>query len=234
MLYFRSPAVGNDLSASLDPQEAMLGHMAMPAFAASGLAASSVIDTARGPVLARDIRVGDRVLTRDNGLQPLRWVGSSSVSYGEPDAPQAEQEAIRRPVRIRAGAFGSNPDAGNLVLAPGHRVLLRSPLNELLFAADETMAEAGDLTHLDGVDMVPRAIGRWTHLLFDRHELIRANGLWVESFAPELWSLRVAFPAEWEAITEALPRLRYDSAEASYVEARITLDEREARLIDRI
>lgn len=238
MLHFRSPAVENDLPPSLDLRpgaDAGLGPVATPDFAVSGFALSSVIETARGPVLARDLRLGDKLITRDKGLQSLRWIGDSTVMYGDPDASGAPDGPVARgPVRIRAGSHGTSPDAGNLVLAPGQRVLVRNPLNELLFATDEVMASVGDLTHLDGIDFVPRQVGRWRHLLLDSHELLRVNGVWMESFAPDMWSIRVAYPEEWHEITEAMPRLKYENTSANYVEARLSLDDREARLIDAI
>jgi len=235
MLHFRSPAVENELPPALDLRSgslAGLGPVAMPEFAVSGLAAASVVDTARGPVLARDIRVGDRLVTRDNGLQTVRWTGTSTVMYGDETQPPADGQLPTGPVRIRAGVLGTDPQAGNLVLAPGHRVLVRHALNELLFAVDEAMVAVGDLTYIDGVDFVPRSVGRWTHFLLDQHEMVRANGLWVETFAPDMWSIRVAYPDQWTEITEAMPRLRYDNSTASYVEARITLDGREVQLLE--
>ena len=204
-----------------------------PEFAASGFAPSSVVETARGPILARDLRLGDKLVTRDKGLQPLRWIGESTVLYGDATGEDlSEDEARRGPVRIRAGSQGSNPDAGNLVVAPGQRLLARNSLNELLFATDEVMVAAGDMTHLDGIDTVPRDVGRWMHLLLDSHELLRVNGIWMESFAPDMWSVRVAYPEQWHDITEAMPRLKYENTAANYVEARLSLDAREARLID--
>lgn len=232
MLHFRSPAVENDLPPALDSQTG-LGPVSTPEFAVSGIAPSSVVETARGPVLARDLRLGDKLITRDKGFQPLRWVGESTVIYGDPEAKAPEKDAVRHgPVRIRAGSQGSNPDAGNLVVAPGQRLLTRNRLNELLFATDEVMVGAGDLTHLDGIDTVPRDVGRWVHLLLDSHELLRVNGIWMESFAPDMWAIRVAYPDEWHDITEAMPRLKYENTAANFVEARLSLDAREARLID--
>ena len=38
------------------------------------------IMTNRGVVRAIDLKVGDRVITRDNGLQTVRWVGHKSIS----------------------------------------------------------------------------------------------------------------------------------------------------------
>ncbi len=232
MLHFRSPAVENDLPPALDSRTG-LGPVATPEFAVSGFAPASVVETARGPVLARDLRLGDKMVTRDKGLQPVRWIGEFTVMYGDPAASDpAESQPRHGPVRIRAGSQGTNPDAGNLVVAPGQRLLVRNPLNELLFATDEVMVAAGDMTHLDGIDAVPREMGRWVHLLLDSHELLRVNGIWMESFAPDMWSVRVAYPDEWHAITEAMPRLKYQNTAANYVEARLSLDAREARLID--
>lgn len=236
MLHFRSPAVENDLPPALDLRSgslSALGPVAMPEFATSGIAQGSLVETARGPVLARDLRLGDRLLTRDHGLQPVRWIGTSTVMYD--DEPPAEAGTLRLgPVRIRAGALGSNPDAGNLILAPGQRLLARSPLNELLFGASEVLAAAGHVTHLDGVDVAPRSVGRWTHILLDHHDLVRVNGLWMESFSPDMWSIRVAYPEQWHDITEAMPRLRYDNTAANYIEPRLPIDAREARLLDMI
>lgn len=236
MLHFRSPAVENDLPPALDMRAgelSSLGPVSVPEFASSGVAQGSVIATARGPVLARDLRLGDRVVTRDHGLQPVRWVGTSSVIYDEVQ-PDAADERRVGPVRIRAGALGTNPDAGNLILSPGQMILVRSPLNMLLFATEEVLASAGDLTHLDGVDIAPRSMARWTHVLLDEHEMIQVNGVWMESFAPDMWSIRTAYPEEWHDITDAMPRLRYENTAAHYMATRPTLDAREASLLERI
>lgn len=236
MLHFRSPAVENDLPPALDMRAgelSSLGPVSIPEFATSGLAQGSVITTARGPVLARDLRVSDSVITRDHGLQPVRWVGTSSVIYDEMQ-PDADDQQRFGPVRIRAGALGTNPDAGNLVVSPGQLMLVRSPLNMLLFATEEVLASAGDLTHLEGVDTAPRSVARWTHVLLDQHEMIQVNGIWVESFAPDMWSIRVAYPEEWHDITDAMPRLRYENTAARYLSTRPTVDAREASLLDQI
>lgn len=237
MLHFLSSAAENELSAAFDVRAgsvASLGTVALPEFSVSGIAQGSVLETARGLVLARDLRPGDRVVTRDNGLQPVRWVGTTTVMYDEPYRTDRDRPRRIGPARIRAGALGSNADAGNLILAPGQRLLARNAINECLFGATEVMAPAGTLTHLDGVDIQPRSVGRWSHILFDAHEMIRVNGLWMESFAPDMWAIRVAYPEHWRDITEALPRLRYDYTAANYIERRVSLDAREARLLDTI
>lgn len=231
MLYFRSPAADSDTDLGLGLPEARDGRSTSPlsTFSTTGFAPSVVIDTARGSVLARDLEPGDKIITRDHGLVPVRWVGESMEVY---DGDAAEDGSPRGPVRVKAGALGTDPDAGNVVLNAGHRVLVRNPLNELYFGTDEVIAAIGDLTHLDGVDVVPRSVMRFRHVLLDTHELVRANGIWVESFAPDMWAMRIGFPEQWADITECLPRLRYETGEANYITPRMTLDAREARMMD--
>jgi len=35
--------------------------------------------TKRGKQLIENLRVGDMIVTRDNGLQPLKWIGPKTV-----------------------------------------------------------------------------------------------------------------------------------------------------------
>ncbi|MGH1368914.1 MAG: Hint domain-containing protein [Maritimibacter sp.] len=231
MLHFRSPAVERDLDPGLlRDLEGGSGQNPLSVFSTSGLAPSALVETVNGPVLARDLKPGDRVLTRDNGVQSVRWAGESMSMFD----PDAEQASAKGPVRIRAGALGTNKEAGNLVLAPGQQVLVRGIMNELLFGTDEVMASVGDLAHLDGVDFVPRSVVRWQHVLLDTHELLNVNGVWMESFSPEMWSIRVAFPEQWEEITTAVPRLRYENGSAAYISPRLSLNGREAILLNEI
>jgi hypothetical protein len=230
MLHFRSPAVDRDLDPGLPFDKR--GNSPLTTFSTSGFAPSAVIETVKGPVLSRDLKPGDEVITRDSGSVPVRWVGESMSVYDNEN--ENALDSARGPVRIKAGTCGTDPEAGNLVLNAGHRVLVRNPVNELYFGTDEVMAEVGDLTHLDGIDFVPRSVMRFKHVLLDTHELVRANGVWMESFSPEMWSIRVGFPDQWAEITECVPRLRYDNGDANYISPRMSLESREARLLDLI
>lgn len=232
MLHFRSPAVDRDLDPGHGLDHGEKGTSPLTTFSLSGLAPSAIVDTAKGPVLAKDLKEGDQVVTRDNGHSTVRWVGESMTVYDNSD-PNAPEE-LRGPVRVKAGACGTDPEAGNLVLNAGHRLLVRNPRNELYFGTDEVIASVGDLAHLKGIDFVPRAVMRFKHVLLDAHELIRANGIWLESFAPEMWSIRVGFPTEWEEITECVPRLRFENGEANYIAPRMSLIASEAALLDYI
>ncbi|MEJ1996751.1 MAG: Hint domain-containing protein [Maritimibacter sp.] len=235
MLHFRSPDFDTRLprlfSRATDPQNAN-GYDG-PGFAASGVAPSSLVACERGEVLARDLKPGDRLLTFDHGFQPLRWVGANTVVYRE-DTDILPIDADHGPVRLRAGKYGSDKDDGNLVMAPGQRVLIAGDLNETLFGAPEVLAAAGDLTHLKHIDMLDRPTGRRVHILLDAQELIRVNNVWLESLVPDMWSIAVGYPDLADEMVDALPRLRYDSYEACYVSSRPGLEAREAALVEEI
>lgn len=230
MLHFRSPAVDRDLDPGHGLHTDGRGTSPLSTFSTSGFAPSAVLETVDGPVLARDLKAGDQLLTRDGGPAVVRWVGESMTMYD--NANENAPLSARGPVRIKAGILDTDPEAGNLVLNAGHKLLVRNPLNELYFGTDEVIAEVGDLTHLDGVDFVPRSVMRFKHVLLDTHELVRANGIWMESFSPEMWAIRVAFPEKYEEITDAVPRLKFENGEANYICPRMALNNREARLLD--
>ena len=133
--------------------------------------AGTLIATPAGERAVETLRAGDLVLTRDDGAQPLRWIGSRTIAATGDFAP----------VHINAGALG---DHRALSVSPQHRVLIDGPLAELLFGEAEVLVAALDL--VDGANVTRREGGEVTyvHLLFDRHQVIRSEGLETESFLP--------------------------------------------------
>lgn len=59
------------------------------------------IETETGPVRVEDLAVGDRVLTRDDGYQQIRWIGSRHL-----DAATLAAKPKLRPILIGKGAMG--------------------------------------------------------------------------------------------------------------------------------
>src|SRR5690606_4331467 len=94
-----------------------------------------------------DLAVGDLVLTRDNGLQPIRWIGSRRIG-----GTVLERNPRLCPIRIRAGALGGNTPASDLIVSPQHRILLRSKLAQRMFGIDEVLVAARQLLDVDGVE----------------------------------------------------------------------------------
>ncbi len=139
--------------------------------------AGSMVDTPSGQRRIETLSAGDMVLTRDNGPQPVRWLGRSKMT-----AETLRQHPHLRPIRIGAGTFGAH---ASLLVSPHHRMLVNDWRAETLFGEAEVLVAARELVN-DSTVTVAHDIAEvdYIHLLFDRHELVRVNGAWSESFHP--------------------------------------------------
>lgn len=140
-------------------------------------AAGTLIDTPDGPRAVEDMRAGDLVMTLDHGAQAVLWAGGWN-------APLDNAMRLRRnaPVLIRRGALGLGLPARDLMVSPQHRVMIRSKIAARMFGEAELLVPAKKLTDLPGISR-KRSLDRvsYVHLLFARHEVIRAEGALTES-----------------------------------------------------
>ncbi|MFB2531728.1 Hint domain-containing protein [Paracoccus sp. p3-h83] len=163
----------------------------------------TLIDTARGPVAIEDLGIGDLVMTRDRGAQPIRWIGQRAI-----EADELEANPNLRPVRIRAGALGAGLPAADLVVSPQHRVLVRSRIAQRLFGTDEVLVAAKQLCQVDGIDIatdLTRVV--YVHMLFDRHEVVTSNGAESESLFTGPEALKSVGAAARDEILAIFPEL---------------------------
>ncbi len=152
--------------------------LALPARAASPeeiaalpcLATGAMIATAEGPAPIDWLRPGDRVLTRDNGYQPLLWLGLHMMPRRAP--------ADTRPLRLAANCFGEALPERDVLLSPGTGVLLAGHELELWFGESEMFAQAHHA--LPKAETGPGRLALYS-LLFARPEVILAEGMWVSS-----------------------------------------------------
>lgn len=134
--------------------------------------AGTQIDTGYGSVAVEDLEVGTEVMTRDHGLQPLRWIGYST------------RRAMGRnaPVVFAANALGAHD---RIAVSQNHRVLISSELAELLFGHSEVLVKAKHLVNDTTIRVwADGQMVTYVHLLFDEHEILRSNGLETESYHP--------------------------------------------------
>lgn len=174
------------------------------------------------PKGARDIatlKVGDYVVTRDHGLQPIRWIQQRTVP------------AVGRfsPIRIKPGVVtGQERD---LLVSPQHRMMFQGYRAELLFGESEVLVAAKHL--IDGKLVTQDEGGDVTyiHMMFDEHEVVYAEGAATESFHPgEVGLSAVSDPARDELFA-LFPELR--SNMGSYGQtARRCLRAHEANLLN--
>lgn len=125
-----------------------------------------MVATIRGEVALDQLRIGDRVLTRDNGLQELRWLA-------------VQQDAATAPIRISAGALGPGYPQSDLLVSPQHRVVVTGEIALMLFDAPEAEVAAQALLGLAGISRETALAGCYALTAFDHPETILVNGAWV-------------------------------------------------------
>lgn len=185
-------------------------------------ALGTLIDTDTGPRPVESLRAGDLILTRDHGLQPLRWQGGSHVC-----AEGLEIRPNLRPILIRAGALGEGSPCRDLTVSPQHRVLVRSRIAHRLFQDGEILVAAKHLVGLPGIEvMAPPEGVTYFHLLFDRHEIVMSDGAWSESLFTGPQALNSVSDAARREILALFPDLAAGRAPQP---ARRLLTGREAR-----
>lgn len=177
----------------------------------------SEVITQQGAKSICDLTTDDKVLTRDNGFQPVLWVGHVTSSKAIPMTVKIKQDAI----------MAGRP--GDTIYVSGRQSLLLScPEVQSQFGSAEVLARAGDLLHLDGIsraDSMDNAVAVMTL----QHELLNIGGLWMDSLVPDAEALNHLPSADKNAIKTLLPELRTLPVERSYPAARTLLRSEFAR-----
>ena len=186
------------------------------------------IATPKGEVRVEDLKVGDRVITRDNGMQEIRWVGARDMSGAE-----LEAAAHLKPVLIQKGALGNDLPERDMMVSPNHRVLIANDKTALFFEEREVLVAAKHLTHMDSVDVVDVSHTTYIHILFDHHEVILSDGAWTESFQPGDMSLAGIGDEQRQEIFELFPELATKEGIEEYTSARRSLKKHEAKLLSK-
>ncbi len=139
--------------------------------------AGTLILTDQGEVDVDNLRQGDLVVTKDNGLQPIRWIGKRTYLIGK-----KSKSKTLRPIRISAGSLGENTPRQDLYVSPQHRVLVKSKIARRMCGFDEVLVAAKQLLEIDGIDIVEDC-GEVTyiHILLDQHEVVYSNGAETET-----------------------------------------------------
>ena len=177
--------------------------------------ADTLISTVRGRQPVDTIAVGDRVKT-PNGFHTVRWVGCRVVRFGD----LAHRPKLR-PVRIMAGALGNGLPERDLLVSRQHRMLVQSKIAERMFGVSEVLVPAIKLTELPGifVDETVESV-EYFHLLFDKHEVIYAEGAPTESLFTGPEALQAISPEAREEILTLFPEvadLDYEPEPARFI-----------------
>ena len=156
--------------------------------------AGTQILTPGGDVRVEDLSVGDHVVTRDHGLQKIRWIGKSS-HCGQADLA---------PIRFMEGAIGNKRA---LRVSPNHKVLVSGWKVELCLGECEALVPAKFLINGDTIFAERSARVDYYHILLDHHALVFSDGVWSESFYPGPEALRTLDDASLQALKRSAPDL---------------------------
>ncbi len=160
-------------------------------------AAGTAILTPTGERPVQDLQPGDLVVTRDNGAQPLRWIGKRTVAGTGNFAP----------IRIAKGQLGAQRD---LLVSPQHRMLHCSVAAGLYFDSPEVLMPAKHLINGTTIRPDPCAQITYIHLLFDHHQIVYADGAPAESFHPAQMGIEAISAQSREELFAVFPELRSD------------------------
>lgn len=138
-------------------------------------ATGTKIATQHGERSVETLKVGDKVMTLDHGLQPIRWIHFH-------DCPLDGVERSAKPLLIAAGSLGKGVPKQDLIVSPQHRIFVGGAGQLGTDFDDEALVPAKSMTALTGVrHMAGKRHITWVHFACDRHEVVSANGCLTES-----------------------------------------------------
>ena len=186
----------------------------------------TMIATPHGEMAVETLKIGDRVLTRDNGIQRIEWAGKKRLDHVQLRALQP-----LRPVQINAGTLGPNIPDRDMRVSPAHRMLIVSKVAQVHFGQSEVLIAAKDMCEIDGIEVADAAYVTYVHFLCQNHELVLADGAWSESFQPGDYSLKGMDVAQRDELFELFPELSTKEGVKAYRAARPSISKKEARVL---
>ncbi|WP_289846643.1 Hint domain-containing protein [Pacificibacter marinus] len=215
---------GTDMSGPTLTMTGITGGVTEDQTAVVCFASGTLIKTCEGEIAVEDLKVGDKVLTLDDGYQPIRWIGIRKLS-----AQDLTKNPKLRPIRIRAGALGNDMPTQDLTVSPQHRILANSKIAERMFGVNEVLVGAKHLTELEGVEVAEDMTEvTYVHFLFEEHQIVFSNGARTESLYTGAEALKSISPKAREEIYAIFPGLQADP-DAGTDAVRLLVPGRQAR-----
>ncbi len=164
-----------------------------------------------------DLEVGDKVLTRDDGPQEVRWIGQRTTLAVGGFAP----------IAIRAGTLNN---INYLVVSPDDRLFIYQRRDELGAGRAELLVRARHLVNGDSIRQLTGGFVEYYQMLFDHHQIIYAEGIAAESMLVDART-RAVLPEELEAHLDDLLSGHRTSAHGSLEVAEALLRRRDAAAV---
>ena len=147
---------------------------------------------------------------------PLNATGPNHVSgisgKRDLDSIDLRTKPKLRPIRIAKGALGGDLPRQDLYVSPQHRMLARFPIAVRMFSTDEVLVPAKKLLGLPGVSINEDATAAtYFHMLFDRHEVVFAEGAPSESLYTGPEALKGTGPEARAELETLFPEIATDA-----------------------
>lgn len=158
------------------------------------------LTTLKGEVPVEGLMPGDRLVTRDNGLQTVRRITRRNFDYG-----QLALVPHLQPVLVTAGALDKGLPERDMLLSPNTRLLVTGDRLPFGPRVREALVPVKNL--IDHRTIRPCAVlgVGYVHVELARHEVVLANGAWVEAFQPGDLSLAPVGNAQRTELSEIFP-----------------------------
>jgi hypothetical protein len=151
-----------------------------PAFR-GGVVTGAMVRTPCGPRRVDLVGPGDMIVTRDNGMVPVRMVWHRTIT-----AADIARHPDLAPVRLCTRAVAPMMPQKDLSVAPDQRVMvpgfriLGQPRDRCCLVEAQDIAQGSDAAYRDA----PDGDVRYFTFVFDSPQVFAVNGLMVESFVP--------------------------------------------------
>ena len=132
-------------------------------------AQGTMIRTVHGEVAVEALEIGDLVITASGKRRPIRWLGRRTI-----DCRRHPEPGAVLPIRIAADAFATHVPSTDLMVSPGHGIVV-SVVDEVLMPA-ALLCNGSTVRQLE-VD----AVTYW-HVELESHDILFANGMKSESY----------------------------------------------------
>jgi hypothetical protein len=164
------------------------------------LTEGTLITTDRGEVRVEDLRVGDKVLTRDHDFQPLKWIGARRLT-----GRYLLDNPHLRPVRIADEAFGDQMPSRETMVSPNTRLPVVEEGRGILKRDSEDLVAVKYMVNQGSIQQIDTIGTTYFLLMFEGHEFVAANGFWSECFHPGDYSQGARGNAQRSEIFEIFP-----------------------------
>jgi hypothetical protein len=207
-----------------------LGLADLPTCGQAGAAAGPIcftpgtlIATPKGERQVETLRPGDRVITRDNGIQEIRWTGMRTL-----DRADLAQNPHFRPILLTKDCLGAGLPERDMVVSPLHRLLVDRTRGDGQTAPGEVLVPACHLVDNHRIRTLETLRTTYIHFLCDRHELVLSNGSWSESFQPVQAAMDGLSGAARHEIEALFPDLGAEAGQDAFASVRPSLGAEEA------